>query len=112
MIYVIRMGIDDIVKIGFTSSKKTLAKRIKMLQTGSPFELRVESQFGGSRLKERYLHDQCKARHMHGEWFRLTKEEVKRLTIKYKDWSPKDNNVTKVSDIYHIMKISKINSGL
>jgi hypothetical protein len=104
------MGSNDIVKIGFTSSNKTLAKRIKILQTGSPFELKVESKFSGSRLKERYLHDQCKVRHMHGEWFRLTKDEVKRFTIKYKDWSPKNNNVTKVSDIHHIIKMANIDS--
>jgi hypothetical protein len=108
MIYIIRMGNQDIVKIGFTASQKSLIKRIKGIQTGNPIKLQVESTFSGSRLKERYLHDQCKARHMSGEWFRLTKEEAKRLAIKYRDWSPTVNGVTHVSDISHTIKKDKL----
>ena len=108
MIYIIRINNQDIIKIGYTASNKSLIKRIKAIQTGNPFALTVESTFGGSRLKERYLHDQCKSRHMSGEWFRLTKEEVKRLTTKYRDWSPTINGVTHVSDISHTIKKNKL----
>ena len=108
MIYIIRINNQDIIKIGYTASNKSLIKRIKAIQTGNPFTLTVESTFGGSRLKERYLHDQCKARHMSGEWFRLTKEEVKRLTVKYRDWSSTVNGVTHVSDISHTVKNDKL----
>ena len=108
MIYIIRINNQDIIKIGYTASNKSLIKRIKAIQTGNPFTLTVESTFGGSRLKERYLHDQCKSRHMSGEWFRLTKEEVKRLTAKYRDWSPTVNGVTHVSDIGHTIKKDKL----
>ena len=108
MIYIIRINNQDIIKIGYTASNKSLIKRIKAIQTGNPFTLTVESTFGGSRLKERYLHDQCKSRHMSGEWFRLTKEEVKRLTTKYRDWSPTVNGVTHVSDISHTIKKDKL----
>jgi len=45
---------------------------------------------------------------MSGEWFRLTKEEVKRLTTKYRDWSPTVNGVTHVSDISHTIKKDKL----
>ena len=108
MIYIIRINNQDIIKIGYTASNKSLIKRIKAIQTGNPFTLTVESTFGGSRLKERYLHDQCKSRHMSGEWFRLTREEVKRLTTKYRDWSPTVNGVTHVSDISHTIKKDKL----
>jgi len=108
MIYIIRINNQDIIKIGYTASQKSLIKRIKAIQTGNPFTLTVESTFSGSRLKERYLHDQCKSRHMSGEWFRLTKEEVKRLAIKYRDWSPTVNGVTHVSDISHTIKKDKL----
>jgi len=108
MIYIIRINNQNIIKIGYTASQKSLIKRIKAIQTGNPFTLTVESTFSGSRLKERYLHDQCKARHMSGEWFRLTREEVKRLTTKYRDWSPTVNGVTHVSDISHTIKKDKV----
>jgi len=45
---------------------------------------------------------------MSGEWFRLTREEVKRLTTKYRDWSPTVNGVTHVSDISHTIKKDKL----
>jgi len=108
MIYIIRINNQNIIKIGYTASQKSLIKRIKAIQTGNPFTLTVESTFSGSKLKERYLHDQCKSRHMSGEWFRLTKEEVKRLTTKYRDWSPTVNGVTHVSDISHTIKKDKL----
>lgn len=88
MIYILRAGDSDKVKIGFTKSYKTLNKRIKNLQACSPEPLKLESKMKGSKLKERYLHHICITRHLHHEWFSLTKEEVSRLIKKYKNFSP------------------------
>ncbi len=88
MIYILRAGESNRVKIGFSKSKKSLNKRVKTLQACSPQPLKLEGKMRGSKLKERYLHHLCITRHLHNEWFSLTKKEVSRLIKKYKHFSP------------------------
>ena len=39
MIYFIRQGKTNLVKIGYTEDQNTLDNRVKVLQTGNPYEL-------------------------------------------------------------------------
>jgi hypothetical protein len=104
MIYVIRSNGSEFVKIGFTKSKETLAKRLKSLSACSPFKLKVEALMNGSKLKERCLHSFCISRHHNGEWFRLSKEEVQRFVEKYRYWAPTKNGVERMSTIHFKLK--------
>jgi hypothetical protein len=97
VIYILRAGNSDKVKIGFSKSNRSLDKRIKALQACSPQRLKLEGKMRGSKLKERYLHHLCIKRHLHNEWFSLTTKEVSRLIKKYKHFSP---------TIYHGKKFS------
>jgi hypothetical protein len=99
MIYIIRQKQTDHVKIGYTRNNNTLRKRIKTLQTGCPNKLIFEAKMNGSKLKERFLHHTCIKRHIYGEWFKLTREEVIRLVLKYKDFAPTKHGITKQSQI-------------
>jgi hypothetical protein len=92
-IYVIG-GTNKPYKIGITGN---LEQRLKNLQTGHPYELKIhyieeipESQV---RLLEQTIHKTIKYRKTHGEWFDIELEdaiaEVKHARIRYL----KDENI-------------------
>lgn len=66
VVYVIGDGRSGVVKIGTTSN---LRKRLKALQTGSAYELRVLWSFGGDVRLEEHLHRRYKDLRLEGEWF-------------------------------------------
>jgi hypothetical protein len=72
-------------KIGYSKDKNTLDKRVKSLQTASPFKLDLYCVKHGLTLEdERRFHSQLE-KHCTGggrEWFDLTKPEVSEL-VKY-----------------------------
>lgn len=104
MIYVIRIAGTETVKIGFTHSPLTLKSRLKSLETGCHQKLKVEATMPGSKLKERCMHSFCVARHLRGEWFRLSQDEVSRMIEKYQDWTPTAAGISKMSDIRHVRR--------
>lgn len=63
------------VKIGLS---KDVHARIRQLQTGSPYKLALMGWVIGSddRPLEAELHERFADRHLHGEWFQLTPEDV------------------------------------
>jgi hypothetical protein len=80
MIYTIRAGDTDVVKIGFTEGD--IEARVQGLQTGSAFRLRVEALLSGDRKMEKCLHEHFAEKRMCGEWFSLSKDDVqKRLLL-------------------------------
>jgi hypothetical protein len=99
MIYVIRAIEQDLVKIGFTKNNDTLKRRLKTLKGACPDKLVIEAKMNGSKLKERCLHSFCISRHVTGEWFRLTKEEVQRMIEKYHKWSPTKEGIERQSTL-------------
>lgn len=65
-VYVIG-GVPDMVKIGYT---RHLPNRLSVLQSSTPYPLRVEAVMGGDRMIERGLHDRFAEDRVSGEWFR------------------------------------------
>lgn len=104
MIYVIRAGDSELVKIGFTKSGSSLKRRLQSLRTACPLPLRLEAKMNGSKLKEKCIHSFCINRHESGEWFRLNKEEVQRMITKYKYWKPTENGIERMSQLSHQVK--------
>lgn len=78
MIYIIRRGDTDVVKIGFTGSG-TAAQRVCNLQVGCPERLVLEASIPGDQRLEKRIHRHVANKHIRGEWFRLTKYDVKNL---------------------------------
>lgn len=70
MVYFIQAEIGGPVKIGYTSCP--VEARLKSLQCGSPFKLRVLGVLGMANQKEeRRLHREFEHYRVHGEWFNL-----------------------------------------
>lgn len=67
---------EGVFKIGVT--KGSLEKRIKKLQTGNPGEIFVCNSYQTDIpfFIEKHLHFRYDYKREHGEWFRLTDEEV------------------------------------
>ena len=80
-VYILRSGKSNNFKIGVA---KDIGKRIKELQTGSPYVLTLYHCFTAPTRKsafncENTLHkffDQHKTELMCGEWYRITKKEL------------------------------------
>lgn len=66
-------GPQDIVKIGFSTDPD---KRLRELQTGSPFKLRLVKTYPGNRALERRLHGLFSDVRLHGEWFRVSVSDI------------------------------------
>lgn len=74
-IYILRCGIS--YKVGKT---KDIQKRIKSLQTGAPYPIVLVWAEACDRASqaEKNIHDvlTLEGKHQHGEWFRLTGDDV------------------------------------
>jgi predicted transcriptional regulator of viral defense system len=69
VVYFIQQGESGPIKIG-TTVFALLDGRLKRLQTGSPYPLRLLGVVEGSYDLERRLHEQFSACRLEGEWFR------------------------------------------
>jgi len=87
MIYFIRSGKSDSVKIGF--SDKGAKSRLSTLQTGNPEKLNIEVVVRGGRNLEGSLHRILYFRKIIGEWFRLSQQEVVACTTMIGPKEPK-----------------------
>ena len=67
MIYFIQCGENGPIKIGQTSNG--IEERVKQLQTGCPYELRVLWAYRGSDYSESDLHEIFSHERISGEWF-------------------------------------------
>ena len=75
-VYLVRC--HDFVKIGIATDVKA---RLSCLQTGSPYILKLlayRKSFNAA-AEEAALHEQFKAYHINGEWFRIPKTMLKTL---------------------------------
>jgi len=66
-VYVIQAGDDGPVKIGYTSGPAE--KRLRGLQTGNPYKLRILKVFDGDERHESELHRRFAGHRIRGEWF-------------------------------------------
>lgn len=108
MIYVIRPEGSANVKIGMTKTPQGMRRRLESLQVSCPDKLVVEATMKGGRLKESCIHHFAISRHVRGEWFRLSKEEVKRMIAKYAKWDPEKNGVHKMPAISASVKALRV----
>lgn len=72
MIYFVQAEIGGPVKVGYTGGEP--AERIRDLQCGSPFKLRLLGTIEGNQAAERALHKRFAEHRLHGEWFRPCRE--------------------------------------
>lgn len=79
-LYLISDPSTEAYKIGITSAKD-VKRRKKQLQTGNAEELFVQSVYESKNYKkiEQMFHNHYSHRHVSGEWFNLTIEEVGRF---------------------------------
>jgi hypothetical protein len=77
-VYIIRSG--SLCKIGHA---RTLERRLAALRASGaePIELVVAYRVWGAPRIERYLHNVCRTRWDHGEWFRLSRMDVEELML-------------------------------
>jgi len=75
-IYLIKDIQSDVYKIGYS---KNVNKRIKQLKTANSGTLRLIESFKTqhNRKVETALHNRYKNKHVNGEWFELSNEEIK-----------------------------------
>lgn len=74
MIYIVRAQGQDLYKIGFTA--RTPEERLKEVQTGCPYPLKIIHVFEGSQDDEKRLHLEFHEFLIHGEWFQLNEERL------------------------------------
>lgn len=76
------------IKVGRTKARN-LKQRLTALQTGCAFELSVLGTFPGDSVTEKAIHEICtKWRgHLHGEWFKLTSDQIDYLLDPARFWS-------------------------
>lgn len=77
-VYFVRAGEPDAsgkapVKIGFTTN---VDKRMRQLQIACPAKLTVIELVIGTQVIEAYFHRLLKDSRIHGEWFRLSSDDV------------------------------------
>lgn len=81
-VYVIASNRNDLVKIGYTSD---FGGRLKALQSGSAFKIRIIRLVAGGKKVERDFHVEFARCRAHGEWFRFVPE-----MMTYKSSAPVD----------------------
>lgn len=79
MIYFIRAGSTDHIKIGWTKDSETLRRRVATLQIGHPLRLTVVRTLDAPRPAENWLHGFFSGVRATGEWFAFQEEM---MTIK------------------------------
>lgn len=74
MIYFLRAGENEHVKIGWTKDQSTLKRRIDSLQVGYPHRLAVIRTLEAERWAETWLHCFFINQRLEGEWFTFSSE--------------------------------------
>lgn len=86
MIYFVRCELTRLVKIGYTNQRE-IAARTRPMQTGSPGEQRLVGTMAGGLCEERVLQGKYAHRHVRGEWFALTDEDLKSEPLRQAWWT-------------------------
>ena len=82
MIYLINAEGTDLYKIGFTNQNPN--NRMKVLQTGCPYKLKLIDVFNGGLAIEKEIHNTYKKVRKQGEWFEFKNIEAVVSFIKEK----------------------------
>lgn len=85
-VYFITWGDSNPVKIGWSVEPE---ERLKAIQTGFPYELRIVGVMPGSRRRlEGEIHRKLKKHNIRGEWFEPVKEVMDLAENAHPDWLP------------------------
>ena len=90
MIYAIQGAPGTPVKIGYSMNEMTLRRRIKTLQSGYPYPLRVLFEIDGPLELEQRIHKALADQRLLGEWFEGTpkvEDFVKRVRQSGIEWT-------------------------
>ena len=80
------LGPDNFYKIGFATNPQ---QRLKELQIGCPYELKIILEFPGGLIKEKELHAFYNNSYVRGEWFNLNPLSVELLKMTaLLEWAP------------------------
>lgn len=71
MVYLIVCDETQTAKIGVSDNPE---KRLRSLQTGHPYTLRIECVMDGDESRERIFHENFRDTRLRGEWFLYTPE--------------------------------------
>jgi len=104
VIYFLRAGDSDHVKIGWSKDQATLAKRVRTLQTGQPLKLVVFRTIEAERWTEGWLHGFYAGVCAAGEWFRFQHDMLEIMPPLCKPSRP-----TKVRPVGQIMDPQQAN---
>lgn len=72
-VYLIECVGSDFYKIGYATNPE---QRVKELQIGCPYELRMVNSFPGGINEERELHARYNNSAIRGEWFQISKSSL------------------------------------
>lgn len=110
MIYFIRAG--KTVKIGVSDNPNL---RLRELQTGNPFRLKLLGVMAGEYMVEKELHSLFERFRLEGEWFRFT-GELEACVLSLTDPGRKHTQVTTVKQLLengmHLQVRQKMNRNL
>jgi hypothetical protein len=81
IVYFVRMTGAHAVKIGFTSSGRTLRMRLRTLQTGAPKRVRLVGAVPGTIEDERRAHAALAEHRRNGEWFKSSEFVMRYLSM-------------------------------
>lgn len=83
MIYFVQSAGTQMVKIGMVESDdyRAVLERVKDLQVGSGQELILLKAIKGGREEEAALHLRWYSRRVHGEWFKMTEEDISEIRL-------------------------------
>lgn len=79
MIYLIRHGDTNYVKIGYSQTEEGVVRRLRECQVGNPMQLSLLGVIDGTQAAEKHLHHAYVNKYISGEWFNLTPYEVSRI---------------------------------
>lgn len=77
MIYFLRAGDSNHVKIGWSKDHTSLIARIRILQTGHPLTLKIIRTIEGAPWGETWLHGFFSGARISGEWFKYHPDMIK-----------------------------------
>ena len=79
MIYLIRHGDTNYVKIGYSNSEKGVIGRLTTFQTGNPIQLSLLGVVDGTQSTEYMIQSAFADKKIRNEWFDLTQGDIKRI---------------------------------
>lgn len=104
-IYIIREKETDYYKIGFTQDSDA-TKRMLNLQTGNSTVLELIGTFYIYSFKtEHELHKYFSEQHIHGEWYKLSHEDVQNILSE--EWRKKHKFYTKDEELIYNTMLKK-----